>query len=94
MRTKNTNIGQQSESTPNLQFLSGSCTQQRIITKPETTYLLFMRLPDNSWSPLVLCDFSFSFLKLRFAFKWQSLLKRFWNMQFIEMFLFSHYRLK
>lgn len=53
-----------------------------------------MGLPDNSWSPLVLCDFSFSFLQLRLALKWQSLLECFGDMQLIEMFLFPHNNLK
>lgn len=67
------------------------CHQKKRSTR---IYLLFMRFPDNSWSPLVLGDFSFSLLDLRLVLEWQGFLKRFWNMQFIEMFLLSHYELE
>lgn len=53
-----------------------------------------MRLPDNSWSPLVFWSLAFLLKILRFVLKRQCLLQCFRNVELIEMPLLSHNRLK
>lgn len=53
-----------------------------------------MRLPDNSWSPLVFWSLPFLLKILRFVLKRQCLLQCFRNVELIEMPLLPHNRLK
>lgn len=57
-------------------------------------YLLFMRLPDNSWSPLVFWSLAFLLKILRLVLKRQRLLQCFRNVELIEMPFLPHNRLK
>lgn len=53
-----------------------------------------MRLPDNSWSPLVFWSLAFLLKILRLVLKRQCLLQCFRNVELIEMPLLPHNRLK
>lgn len=53
-----------------------------------------MRLPDNSWSPLVFWSFAFLLKILRLVLKRQCLLQCFRNVELIEVSLLPHNRLR
>lgn len=57
-------------------------------------YLLFMRLHDNSWSPLIFWSLALLLKILRLVFKWQCFLQCFRNVELVEMPFLPHNRLK